>query len=127
MATVRNRSVAVPITQGWRRFCEQAHAIVAGVDAEPSWESVLALDPGARNPLSEEEFGRARCSPISPASSHPCVVGHSPAVVALAAGAGRRRGLVEADVTALRRAGFLHDIRRVGVSAAAVAVGAPAF
>ena len=38
-------------------------------------------------------------------------------VAMLAAGAGRRCGLVEADVTALRRASLLHDIGRVGVSA----------
>ena len=47
----------------------------------------------------------------------PYTLGHSPGVAALAAGAARRCGLVEADVTALRRAGLLHDIGRVGVSA----------
>jgi len=47
----------------------------------------------------------------------PYTLGHSPGVTALAAGAGRRCGLVDADVTGLRRAGLLHDIGRVGVSA----------
>jgi HD-GYP domain-containing protein (c-di-GMP phosphodiesterase class II) len=47
----------------------------------------------------------------------PYTLGHSPGVAALAFGAGRRCGLVEADVTAIRRAGLLHDIGRVGISA----------
>ncbi len=47
----------------------------------------------------------------------PFTLGHSPGVAALAAGAGRRLGLIDADVTTVRRAGLLHDIGRVGVSA----------
>src|SRR5207237_1935688 len=47
----------------------------------------------------------------------PYAAGHSPGVAVLATGAGRRCGLVEADVVALRRAGLLHDLGRVGISA----------
>jgi HD-GYP domain-containing protein (c-di-GMP phosphodiesterase class II) len=118
VATVRKRSGGAYHPALAERFCEQAHAIVAGLDAEPSWESVLALEPGVRNPLSEEDFDRS-CEAFADFADikSPYVVGHSPAVAALAAGAGRRCGLVEADVTALRRAGLLHDIGRVGISA----------
>jgi hypothetical protein len=42
-----------------RRFCEAARTILAGLDDEPSWESVLALEPGGRDCLSDEEFDRS--------------------------------------------------------------------
>src|SRR5207237_9459115 len=100
------------------RFCEEATTILAGLDEEPTWESVLTLEPGGSNGLTDEEFDRA-CEVLADFADikSPYLVGHSPGVAALAAGAGRRRGLVQADVTALRRAGLLHDIGRVGVSA----------
>lgn len=46
------------------------------------------------------------------------MLGHSAAVAELAAQAARGCGLPESDVVTLRRAGWLHDIGRVGVSAA---------
>jgi HD-GYP domain-containing protein (c-di-GMP phosphodiesterase class II) len=99
-------------------FCDVAPTILAGVDQEPSWEAVLALEPGGRTCLTDDEFDRA-CAALADFADmkSPYTLGHSPGVAALAAGAGRRCGLVEADVTALRRAGLLHDIGRVGVSA----------
>jgi HD-GYP domain-containing protein (c-di-GMP phosphodiesterase class II) len=100
------------------RFCEQAPTILAGLDEEPAWESVLALEPGGRDCLTEEEFDRS-CEALADFADmkSPYTLGHSPGVAALAAGAGRRSGLIEADVTTLRRASLLHDIGRVGVSA----------
>lgn len=100
------------------RFCQGAPDILAGLDQEPTWESVLGLEPGDRTPLTEEEFDRA-CEAMADFADikSPYTLGHSVGVAALAAGAARRYGLVEADVTSLRRAGLLHDIGRVGVSA----------
>jgi HD-GYP domain-containing protein (c-di-GMP phosphodiesterase class II) len=46
----------------------------------------------------------------------PHMVGHSSAVARLAASAALGYGLPEADVTLLRRAGYVHDVGRVGVS-----------
>src|SRR5205085_1655768 len=45
------------------------------------------------------------------------LLGHSPGVAALAAEAGRHYGLPPGDQLILRRAGLIHDIGRVGVSA----------
>jgi HD-GYP domain-containing protein (c-di-GMP phosphodiesterase class II)/DNA-binding CsgD family transcriptional regulator len=118
VATVRKRSGGAYHPRMAERFCEKASTILAGLEDEPTWESVLALEPGARNRLTDAEFDRS-CAALADFADikSPYTIGHSPGVAALAAGAGRRCGLSEADVTALRRAGLLHDIGRVGVSA----------
>jgi HD-GYP domain-containing protein (c-di-GMP phosphodiesterase class II) len=118
VATVRKRSGGAYHPGMAERFCKEAPTILAGLDQEPTWESVLALEPGGRDCLTDEEFDRS-CEALADFADmkSPYTLGHSPGVAALAAGAGRRCGLIEADVTALRRAGLLHDIGRVGVSA----------
>ena len=47
----------------------------------------------------------------------PYLVGHSRGVATLAEAAARRYGLPETDAIGLRRAGLIHDLGRVGVSA----------
>ena len=118
VATVRKRSGGAYRPPMAERFCAEARTILVGLDEEPSWESVLALEPGERTSLSDADFDRS-CEALADFADikSPYAGGHSPAVAALAAGAGRRCGLVETDVVALRRAGLLHDIGRVGVSA----------
>lgn len=100
------------------RFCQHPPDLFAGLDAEPSWDAVLALEPGARTYFTEAEFDKA-CEAVADfadlKSSY--ILGHSPGVAAFAAGAARQCGLPESDVVALRRAGLLHDVGRVGVSA----------
>ncbi len=99
------------------RFCQQAAHLLAGIEEEPSWEVVLALEPGARTTLSEMQFDAA-CAAIADFADmkSPYTLGHSRGVAELAASAAGRCGLPEADVVAIRRAGLLHDIGRVGVS-----------
>jgi len=118
VATVRKRSGGAYQAALAERFCTTATSILAGLDNEPTWESVLALEPGGRAALSDDELDRA-CEALADFADikSPYTVGHSPGVAALAAGAARRCGLVDADVTVLHRAGLLHDIGRVGVSA----------
>ncbi len=101
------------------RFCQQAAHLLAGLEQEPSWEVVLALEPGARIILSETQFDAA-CLALADFADvkSPYTLGHSRGVAELAASAAQRCGLPEADGVALRRAGLLHDIGRVGVSAA---------
>jgi HD-GYP domain-containing protein (c-di-GMP phosphodiesterase class II) len=118
VATVRKRSGSAYHPRMAERFCEAAPSILAGLDQEPTWQSVLALEPGGRDCLSDEELDRS-CEALADFADmkSPYTLGHSPGVATLAAGAGRRFGLPQADVTALRRAGLLHDIGRVGISA----------
>ena len=99
-------------------FCQQASQLLAGLEEEPSWETVLSLEPGKRTRLSDEQFDQA-CRAIADFADikSPYTLGHSVGVAELAAQAARRCGLPEADAVALRRAGLLHDVGRVGVSA----------
>jgi HD-GYP domain-containing protein (c-di-GMP phosphodiesterase class II) len=99
-------------------FCDRAEHLLAGLDQEPSWETVLALEPGGRTWLSAEQFDAA-CEAIADFADikSPYTLTHSTGVATLAAEAARRCGLPAADVAALRRAALLHDVGRVGVSA----------
>jgi HD-GYP domain-containing protein (c-di-GMP phosphodiesterase class II) len=100
-------------------FCRQAAHLLAGLEEEPSWEVVLALEPGAHLFLSETQFDAA-CLALADFADlkSPYTLGHSRGVAELAAQAARSVRLPEADVVAIRRAGLLHDLGRVGVSAA---------
>jgi HD-GYP domain-containing protein (c-di-GMP phosphodiesterase class II) len=68
--------------------------------------------------LSDEQFDTA-CQAIADFADikSPYTLGHSNGVASLASEAACRCGLPEADAVALRRAGLLHDIGRVSVSA----------
>jgi HD-GYP domain-containing protein (c-di-GMP phosphodiesterase class II) len=99
-------------------FCRQASQLLVGLEEEPSWEIVLSLEPGVRTRLSGEQFDNA-CRAIADFADikSPYTLGHSVGVAELAAKAAHRCGLPEADMLTIRRAGLLHDIGRVGVSA----------
>jgi HD-GYP domain-containing protein (c-di-GMP phosphodiesterase class II) len=118
VATVRKRSGSAYDPRMAERFCAQATSMLTGLEQEPSWEAVLALEPGGRDYLTDDEFDRC-CEALADFADikSPYTLGHSSGVATLAAGAGRRYGLIEEDVRSLRRAGLLHDIGRVGISA----------
>lgn len=99
-------------------FCRHAPQLLAGLEQEPTWETVLALEPGAYNSLSEEQFDAA-CLAIADFADikSPYTLGHSSGVAELAGRAARQCGLPEADSIVIRRAGLLHDVGRVSVSA----------
>ena len=117
-ATMRQRSGGAHDPRMAQRFCEQASAILADLDSLSTWASVLELEPGSHRALADAELDRA-CEAIADFVDikSPFMLGHSPGVATLAADASRRGGLPATDVVALRRAGLLHDIGRVGVSA----------
>jgi HD-GYP domain-containing protein (c-di-GMP phosphodiesterase class II) len=99
-------------------FCQQASHLLSGIEEEPSGETVLSREPGARTYLSDAQFDSA-CQAIADFADikSPYTIGHSSGVANLAAAAALRCGLPEADVVTIRRAGLLHDIGRVGISA----------
>jgi HD-GYP domain-containing protein (c-di-GMP phosphodiesterase class II) len=99
------------------RFLRAAPELIGGIDVV-SWEAVLALEPKPHADLSEAEFDAA-CLAIADFTDlkSPYTPGHSRAVSALAGDAARRCGLPEADVVDVARAGLLHDLGQVAVSA----------
>jgi DNA-binding CsgD family transcriptional regulator len=101
------------------RFCQVAPQICASLDVEALWDTVLDAEPGARPGLSPEqlETGTRALADFVDLKS-PYLVGHSSGVAALAATATQRCGLPPSDVICARQAGYLHDIGRVGISAA---------
>jgi response regulator RpfG family c-di-GMP phosphodiesterase/DNA-binding CsgD family transcriptional regulator len=99
-------------------FCGRAAELLAGLDAEPTWQSVLALEPGPQRTLNEVEFDNA-CEAIADFTDikSPFFLNHSRHVADLAARAAGHCGLPAGDVKLVRRAGYLHDIGKVGISA----------
>lgn len=99
------------------RFCSEAPQVLEGLDAATSWGTVIAAEPALRILLSDEEF-EAALEAIADFTDlkSPYTAGHSRGVADLAADAARRFGLPEGEATALRRAGLVHDLGRLGVS-----------
>jgi HD-GYP domain-containing protein (c-di-GMP phosphodiesterase class II)/DNA-binding CsgD family transcriptional regulator len=101
------------------RFCSQASSLLRVLDTEATWDTVLAAEPGPRPALStgaRETALRAVADFVDLKS--PFTAGHSSGVALLAASAGERLGLTEAEFTILRQAGYVHDLGRVGVTTA---------
>jgi HD-GYP domain-containing protein (c-di-GMP phosphodiesterase class II) len=99
-------------------FCEKAVILLSVIEDAPTWDTVLALEPGEKSNLSEAELDTA-CRVMAEFADikSPYMVGHSAGVAALAEAAAVECGLPAREITILKRAALLHDIGRVGVSA----------
>lgn len=97
-------------------FCDVAESVFAGLDGA-NWDAVIAAEPALGRELSDAEFDDA-ASAIGDFSDlkSPWTIGHSQAVAELAGSAAGVFGLPEEDVARVRRAAWLHDIGRLGVS-----------
>ena len=98
-------------------FCELAPMLLSELDAAPSWEQVIAAEPTLGGVVSDERFDDAleAIGEFADLKS-PWTIGHSRGVADLAAEAARGSGLPSGDVVAIRRAGVVHDLGRLGVS-----------
>ncbi|GAC1363048.1 MAG: HD domain-containing protein [Ktedonobacteraceae bacterium] len=99
------------------KFCQHADHLFKEPAGSSTWEAVLAAEPGGLPCIPEprlDEVLRAVADFVDLKS--PYTLGHSSGVAELAAAAARRCGLPEVEVTAIRRAGYLHDLGRIGVS-----------
>jgi putative nucleotidyltransferase with HDIG domain len=114
MVKQRNGSMYAP--KHVEVFCRHAKEFLNTSDMK--WETVLKLEPGQQKVLTETEFDSA-CEAIADFTDvkSPYLLGHSPGVAQIAATTARQFGLTETNVAKVRRAGLLHDIGRVGVSA----------
>jgi HD-GYP domain-containing protein (c-di-GMP phosphodiesterase class II) len=118
---------AVAMGHRWRssRFAPEvvdtfgAHAgeILDGIDEAGSWAALLAAEPGLvrRVPVTGLDAVLIAIADMVDLKS-PHLAGHSRGVANLAAEAGRDSGLADEEVSALRHAGLLHDLGRLGVS-----------
>jgi HD-GYP domain-containing protein (c-di-GMP phosphodiesterase class II) len=98
-------------------FLRHAASLLADVDALPS--GALVDVPGGDEPLDEARFD-AICEAMADFVDikTPWTLSHSSGVATLAHGAARAMALPAQEATMLRRAALLHDVGKVGVSAA---------
>ncbi len=98
-------------------FVSVASDLLGALEAEATWERVIADEPGLRRPLTEAELDTAleAFADFTDLKS-PYMLGHSRGVAELCAAAGLAIGLPDTERKAMRRAALVHDIGRLGVS-----------
>jgi HD-GYP domain-containing protein (c-di-GMP phosphodiesterase class II) len=98
-------------------FARHAPDVIADATAvESPWDAVIAAEPGEPEPMDDDRLDAALRAIADFADlKSPYLVGHSSGVAELAARAAERAGLPPADVAGVRRAGWVHDLGRVGV------------
>jgi HD-GYP domain-containing protein (c-di-GMP phosphodiesterase class II) len=91
--------------------------LLADLDDSASWEGVLAAERPPARTVSGAELDEVLevMADLADLKS-PYFAGHSRGVARLAAEAGRRAGLADAECVRLRHAGLVHDIGRLGVA-----------
>jgi HD-GYP domain-containing protein (c-di-GMP phosphodiesterase class II) len=95
----------------------EADVILSGLDTIRTWDAVIEAEPVLAVVLSGERFEAALLAIANFVDlKSPYFLGHAGAVAELAAEAGARLGLTEGEVRALRRAGLVHGLGRLGVS-----------
>ena len=96
----------------------EAPSFLPAFDQESVWDDVLAAEPRPTGQLNDAQFEdvlTAMADFTDLKSSY--TLGHSRGVAGLAAAAAEGVGLPAADAVAVRRAGLVHDVGRVGISA----------
>ena len=97
-------------------LADHADEILAPAAEESAWPEVLAREPGPELVLAGAEIDRALAAMGNFADLiSPFLAGHSAGVAGLAEAAARLCGIDAEGVTALRRAGLVHDLGRVAI------------
>jgi HD-GYP domain-containing protein (c-di-GMP phosphodiesterase class II) len=95
---------------------EEATEVLALDGSASTWADALALEPGPPRALEAEAVDRALVAMGSFADlASPYLSGHSVGVGELAGSAAKACGIDAPGVTAVRRAGFVHDVGRVAI------------
>lgn len=94
--------------------------VMAPIEAVTSlWDKVIDAEPARAGSPTATEIDRILGAIADFADlKSPCLHGHSRGVAALAAAAAQTCGLSPEDVICARRAGWLHDVGRIGISSA---------
>ena len=95
----------------------EGEVILSGLETIGVWDAVIDAEPALARVLAGDSFDAALLAIANFVDlKSPYFLGHGQAVSDLAAEAGARLGLAEADVRLLRRAGLVHGLGRLGVS-----------
>lgn len=98
-------------------FLSDPASLLAPPDHGSYWDAALAEAPDRDHPLTPAELDRMLIALGDFADlKFPYTLGHSRAVAELATHAASHLGLDSDDVAAVRRAGHVHDIGRIGIS-----------
>jgi len=96
-----------------------APELLAALDVQSVWDAAIAAEPGAPDYVDETAIdGALQAMGAFADLKSSYTRGHSTGVAELAAGAAERLGLAPDAVADVRRAGYVHDVGRAGVSAA---------
>jgi HD-GYP domain-containing protein (c-di-GMP phosphodiesterase class II) len=100
-------------------FCSSAARLCAELDDGSTWDKVLAAEPGHLLYIVGDEIDSALGAVADFTDfKSPFTRGHSRAVASVAASAARACGLNLSDQIAIKHAAYLHDIGKVGITAA---------
>ena len=98
-------------------ICAHAPELFAGLDEAGTWDALVAAEPGAGRWVRGAELDEVLLAIGDVVDlKTPYLAGHSRGVANLAAAAAEVVGLPAEDVTDVRRAGYIHDLGRMGVS-----------
>jgi len=94
-----------------------AELVFAGLDAVGTWDAVIDAEPALAIVVAGERFDAALVAIADFVDlKSPYTLGHARAVGELAGEAAAQLGLSDAEARTLRRAGYVHDLGRLGVS-----------
>jgi HD-GYP domain-containing protein (c-di-GMP phosphodiesterase class II) len=98
-------------------FCDNASAVLEALDEASEWDAILAAEPGIPLRVAGDDLDRVLEGMADLIDMKtPYLAGHSRGVANLAAKAAEIGGMKPADVELLRRAGWVHDLGRLGVA-----------
>lgn len=118
-AMARKRSGKAHWPRAVAALLQGGSTLLAGLAGPLEWSEVLAADPAPKHLLNASALDEA-CEVIADYADikSPRLLEHSKHVSEMAASAADRIRLPSSDVALVRRAGWLHDIGKVGLSAA---------
>jgi HD-GYP domain-containing protein (c-di-GMP phosphodiesterase class II) len=116
---VRQRAGNILDPQLVELFCASAPEMLGQLESESCWDATLAAEPGKPFMLVGErlDVGMQAIADFADLKT-PFTLAHSRQVADLAGRAAQQYGLPASDATMVRWAGLVHDVGRVGVSAA---------
>ena len=107
-------------------FAANASILLAGLEREPAWDTVLRLEPGSPRVLDEQALDNA-CEVMADYGDikSPWFLNHSQRVAQLVARAAQIAGMSASTQRMVRRAALVHDIGKVGISSGIWAKAGP--